>query len=157
MEERKAKRQEEEVEFLPPAGESKPPFAGIEGEEREAETIPGKLPPEIEVEERVVRAGRVPLHPAVIRLPMSVIGRAGAELTGYEGFHFTESELNDLAELWEQCGIMMSPLIQASIGTTAMIGAKTISYAVWVKAGKPKSETAEPEKEFGFEETSPKE
>ena len=47
-------------------------------------------------------------------------------------------ELNDLAELWVQCGVEMNPLLQASIGTTAMVGGKSFGYFAWVKAGKPK-------------------
>lgn len=120
------------MQFRKQEGQVKPPF---EGREEEEEALPPRG--EIGAEERAARAGKVPLHPAVIRLPFSILGRVGTELTGYPGFTFTETELNDMAELWMQCGVEMNPLLQASIGTTAMVGGKFLGYAAWVKAGKP--------------------
>lgn len=122
------------VRFSKPQAQIKPPYAG-----REEEEIAQPLPPreEIGAEERVMRAGKVPLHPAVIRLPFSIAGRIGTELTNYPGFTFTTQELDDLAELWVQCGISMTPILQAAIGTTAMTGGKFLGYFAWVKAGKP--------------------
>ena len=124
------------IKFTKPAAQVQPPFAGREKEEE----LQTELPPRSEpgAEERVMRQGKMPLHPAVIRLPFSIFGRVGTELTGYPGFTFTEMELNDLAELWVACGIEMNPLLQASIGTSAMVGGKSLGYFAWVKAGKPK-------------------
>lgn len=117
--------------------ESRPPLAGQEGQEGgggvmgEPESLePGAFGP-------AAKAGKVPLHPAVIRLPCSILGRVGSELTGYPGFVFTQQELDDLAALWEQTGVQMNPMTQAAIGTTAMIGGKVLGYFAWVKAGKP--------------------
>ncbi len=124
------------MKFTKPAGQIKPPYEGRDEEEELQQALPARG--EIAPEEKVMRAGKVPLHPAVIRLPFSIFGRIGTELTGYEGFSFTEMELNDLAELWVQCGVEMSPLLQASIGTTAMVGGKSLGYFAWIKAGKPK-------------------
>ena len=123
------------ITFTKPKSQTAPPFAGRE----EDEELKQPLPPRegVGVEEGVARTGKVPMHPAVIRLPFSILGRVGTELTGYPGFTFTEQELNDLAELWVQCGIEMSPLLQASIGTSAMVGGKSLGYFAWVKAGKP--------------------
>lgn len=129
------------IKFTKPPSQVKPPFAGREEEEELKEPLPPRA--EIGAEERVMRAGKVPLHPAAIRLPASILGRVGTELTGYPGFTFTEQELNDLAELWIQCGIEMNPLLQASIGTTAMVGGKSLGYFAWVRAGKPKVPGAE--------------
>lgn len=129
------------IRFTKPEAQTPPPFAGREEEEDFREPIPTR--DGISPEERVARQGKVPLHPAVIRLPFSVFGRIGTELTGYPGFTFTEQELNDLAELWVQCGVEMNPLLQASIGTTAMVGGKSAGYFAWVKAGKPKIAGAE--------------
>ena len=142
------------IKFTKPPGEVKPPFSGREEDEQFREPLPDRG--EVGGEERVARAGKVPLHPAVIRLPFSILGRVGTELTQYPGFTFTEQELNDLAELWVQCGIEASPILQASIGTTAMTGGKFLGYFAWVKAGKPSipgaaaigQETAEKEEEL---------
>ena len=129
------------MKFTKPEGQIAPPFEGRDKEEELQEAMPARG--EIAPEEKVMRAGKVPLHPAVIRLPFSIFGRIGTELTGYPGFTFTEMELNDLAELWVQCGVEMNPLLQASIGTTAMVGGKSVGYFAWVKAGKPKIAGAE--------------
>ncbi len=123
------------MKFTKPEAETKPPFLGREDDEDIQEEIPPRG--EVSGEEKVLRAGKVPLHPAVIRLPFSILGRVGTELTGYPGFTFTKEELDDIAELWAQCGVMMSPMIQAAIGTTAMVGGKSLGYFAWVKAGKP--------------------
>lgn len=124
------------IRFTKPSAQIEPPFKGREEEEELQQAIPerGQIP----VEEQVMRAGKMPLHPAAVRLPFSIMGRIGVEMSGYEGFGFTEMELNDLAELWCQCGIMMSPALQASIATTAMLGGKFGGYYAWVRAGKPK-------------------
>ena len=143
----------EGIRFVKPPAQVQAPFAGREEEEEFRKPLPPRE--ELGVEEKIVRAGKLPLHPAVIRLPFSIMGRIGNELTGYPGFVFTEQELNDLADLWVQCGVMMNPLLQASIGTTAMVGGKFIGFFAWTKAGKPKiagaeaigKETVEEEKE----------
>lgn len=121
--------------FERPTSTLKAPFEGREKEEGLSTELPaqGAVAPE----ERVMAEGKVPLHPGVITLPFSILGRVGTELTGYPGFVFTEFELNTLAELWIQCGIMMSPMLQASIGTTSMVGGKALGYFAWVKMGKP--------------------
>jgi len=126
---------EKGIKFTKPTAQVQAPFAGREEEEEFRKPLPPRE--ELGVEEKIVRAGKLPLHPAVIRLPFSILGRVGTELTGYSGFTFTERELADLSELWVQCGILMNPMLQASIGTTAMVGAKFIGYGMWVKAGKP--------------------
>ncbi|MBU1349296.1 hypothetical protein KJ781_04485 [Patescibacteria group bacterium] len=123
------------IQFTKPPSQTAPPFAGREQEEEFKQPLPSR---EIPVEEKVIRAGKIPLHPAAVRLPFSIMGRIGTEMSGYEGFSFSESELNDLAELWIACGIMMSPILQASIATTAMIGGKFGGYYAWTRAGKPK-------------------
>ena len=123
------------MRFTRPEAQVAPPFEGRKEEEELRQPLPERG--ELGTEERVLRAGKVPLHPAVVRLPASILGRVGTELTGYPGFTFTEQELNDLGELWAQTGIMMTPMLQAAIGSTAMVGGKFIGYFAWVKAGKP--------------------
>lgn len=113
---------EEEQAGMPPPLE--------EGEEEEKEVKLGR-PLEI------AREGGVPLHPAAVRLPASLSGRLASELTGYPGFAFTEQELNDLGELWIQCGVQASPLIQAISATIAMLMIKGLGFTAWQKAGRP--------------------
>lgn len=134
--------EESGIHFTKPQAEVRPPFEGREKEEDLKEPLPLRGE-EATAEERVMKAGKIPMHPAVIRLPFSIFGRIGTELTRYPGFVFTEQELNDLAELWVQCGVEMSPIMQASIGTTAMVGGKVLGYYAWTKAGKPSIPGAE--------------
>lgn len=139
------------MKFTTKTGETAPPYAGREEEEGMEEPLPERGG--LDGAEQVAASGKVPLHPAVIRLPFSIFGRVGTELTGYPGFTATEQELNDLAELWMQCGVMMKPMLQAAIGTTAMVGFKFLGYFAWAKAGKPKVAGAEAiGKETGPEE-----
>jgi len=79
--------------------------------------------------------GRIPLHPAVIRLPASVFGRLASEISGYEGFSFTQEELDDLASLWMACGVEANPRLQAMVGSIAMLGVKAGGYTVWRRQG----------------------
>lgn len=88
-------------------------------------------------EARLARQGKVPLHPAAIRFPAAVAGRASAEITGFPGLIFTDQELQELGELWTQCGMEASPLVQAMVATTAMIAIKMAALLAWQKAGRP--------------------
>ncbi len=124
----------EGIHFEKPPAQVAAPFAGREEEEGLRQPLP---PRDALAEEKVLRAGKMPLHPAVIRLPFSIAGRIGTEITGYPGFTMTERELADLSELWMQCGVMMSPMLQAAIGTTACVGSKFLGYFAWTRAGKP--------------------
>ena len=131
------------LEFERVTGDIRPPGQEAPGEEAEVGRFgePTRVfEPVREAKEEVLRAGKIPLHPAVIRLPASILGRVGFEVTGYPGFIFTEQELNDLATLWMLTGVEMPPMLQAAIGTTAMLGGKALGYFAWVKAGKPKAQ-----------------
>lgn len=88
-------------------------------------------------EARLARQGKVPLHPAAIRFPAAVAGRVSAEVTGFPGFIFTDQELQELGELWTQCGLEASPIVQAMVATTAMIAIKAAALIAWQKAGRP--------------------
>lgn len=123
------------IEFKQGSGEYGAPLA--DALEDEGAPQPGVMPGAEEAQLGQMRQGSVPLHPAMIQLPFSVMGRVLTELTSYPGFTFTEQELMWLAELWTQCGITMDPRIQAAVGTTSMIGGKAMGYFAWVKAGKP--------------------
>ena len=68
-----------------------------------------------------------------------------AMLTHYEGFEFTTEELEMLAELWRACGIEMSPVPQAVIGTTSMFGVKFGGYVVWRKTQRTEEKVHEEE------------
>lgn len=126
------------VEFVSPKElDSKPPITeeevapGAEGAEAKGKRVAE------EVAAGELKKGKVPLHPAMIRLPLSVIGRVAETATGYRGFEFTDRELNDLAELWMQCGIEISPVAQAIVASVSILGFKAGGYFAWRRAGKP--------------------
>lgn len=116
--------------FTEVKGEISPPISPEEISEGEEEASQAD-------EIRKVQKGAVPLHPAVIRLPVGVLGRVLRELTTYPGFEFTDQELNDLAELWMECGVEMNPVAQATTGTMAMMAGKVGGYVAWKRQGSP--------------------
>ena len=130
----KGPKSSEGMRFTQPKANTKAPFDGRPEEEQQEQALPpkGEAP-----EGQILKAGKVPLHPAVVRLPASVFGRIGTEALGYPGFTFTDKELEDLAELWAQTGVEMSPMLQAAIGTSAMFGGKVLGYYIWKKMGSP--------------------
>jgi len=115
------------LSFEPDQAQYEPP--PIEEEPREEEPFGA--------EARIARQGKVPLHPAAIRFPAAVAGRVSAEVTGFPGLIFTDQELQELGELWTQCGMEASPLVQAMVATTAMIAIKMAALLAWQKAGRP--------------------
>jgi len=101
-----------------------PPLAGIEGEE----------PAEKEGAEKVateLRQGKLPLPGSAFKGPIRTLGLTLTELTGYEGWGYTEEELNDIATAWEACGIQASPLMAAIIVTVGVTGGKAGGYFVY--------------------------
>lgn len=110
----------DEAQYAPPTTEEEP---------REEELFGA--------EARLARQGKVPLHPAAIRFPAAVAGRATAEITGCPAMIFTDQELAELGELWTQWGLEANPLVQALVATTAMIAIKAAALIAWKKAGRP--------------------
>lgn len=127
------------VQFVPTRElDSQPPLAGEEVGPEPEPVIRGPTPSPEEVATAQLKGGKVPLHPAFVRLPLSLTGRAAQGVTGYDGFIFTDQELNDLAELWIQCGVTLSPVMQASVATITVVAIKVIVYTQWRRAGKPR-------------------
>jgi len=122
------------VTFRKMEGETKPPLADMSEEELGAPTMP---------QERVVRAGAVPLHPAMVRLPMRAEGLILAEWTKWEGWLYTEAELNDIAELSQEVGIMLNPVAQFFTALIGLHAIKILGFVRWNRAGRPESEKGE--------------
>lgn len=98
--------------------------------------------------EGALRAGKVPLHPAFVRLPLRAEGVILHQFTGYPGFEYDEGTLNDLAEMAQQLDIELNPTWQFLVALLAAHAVKFLGYAAWRKAGKPKlTETGELVKE----------
>lgn len=80
---------------------------------------------------------KIPLSPAVVKMPLRFEGQALAQLTGYSGWIYTEEDLNEIANLAQACGIEASPLIQLLIALTGVHAAKLAGYAAWKRKGRP--------------------
>lgn len=115
------------VRFKPAAAEYKAPEEALLKEEE------GRPSPELEV----AKAGKVPLHPAMVKIPLRAEGLILSEWTKWEGWLYTEAELNDIADLAIQVGIELNPAMQFF---TALLGAhafKMIGFVRWRRAGSP--------------------
>ncbi len=127
--------QTEGIKIEATEGQIKPPLEGVTEDipEGQPEAPTGESP---QLKQAV--SGKMPLHPAVVKLPLRVEGEALAQLTGFDGWRWSEEELNDLADLWVQCGIYMSPVAQAMIATVAALGAKGMAYVTWKRTARQK-------------------
>ena len=126
------------IKITPTKGEIPPPI----GEEEE-------FPPE-EIPIKKI-TGKIPLSPAVIKPPLRLEGLVLAETTGWEGWIYQESDLDDLCALIEQCGIEADPKIQVLLALGTLHGAKFTAYLAWKRGGRrgdlrKKRETGEVEK-----------
>lgn len=112
-------------------GEARPPLeaeAGAEvGAEAEAEARVGAL-----------RAGKVPLHPAFVRLPLRAEGALLSHFTGFPGFEYDEATLNDLGEMAQQLDIQLNPMWQFVVALLSVHAVKALGFLAWRRAGKPK-------------------
>ena len=124
------------MNFTKSRSEVKPPFAGRDEEEKLQKTLPERG--NVGEQEGVVRTGKVPLHPAFIRLPLRAEGLVLTEMTGYAGWIYDEATLNDLAEMGQQLGVELNPGMQFAVALVCAHAVKTIGYYGWIKAGKPK-------------------
>jgi len=131
------------INIQPAPGEIKPPLEdqfkaeeerGTEGEEEEiTRSVPDKIP----------------ISAAIIKPPLRLEGNVLAEITGYQGWIYSEEDLQEITDLFQQCGIMLSPQIQVVIAMATIHGAKFTAYLAWKKRGRPndlRKQTGEAEK-----------
>ena len=132
-EEEKIKVERKEEEKLPPSGlrvtrareaEVPPPLL----EEEIAE-----VPPEV----RVAAIGKIPISPAVVKPLLRFEGIALAETTNFSGFLYTEEDLENIAELVQQCGLQATPMLQLFLALGGMHAERGFAYFAWRKGGKP--------------------
>lgn len=107
--------------------ETKPPLEGVSEEEYKEQTGIGKV-------EEEIKRGKIPLPGSAFKGPIRTIGATLTELTGYPGWGYTEEELNDIATVWEACGIEASPMVAAIVVTVGITGGKAGGYFVWRRA-----------------------
>ena len=120
----KPKKETGGIEITPTEGELAPPL-----KEEVVEEIPEVVPPRPPT--------KIPLSPAVIKPPLRFEGQVLSELTGYTGWLYTEEDLEDIANLIEQCGWEVAPQIQILIALLTLHGVKYGGYLAWKRAGRP--------------------
>lgn len=120
----------EESEFQRVEGEFKPPLTETEpSEELSSEETGGKSPLE------TMKGGALPIHPALPKLFLSVEGNILAELTHYEGFRYTEQELQYASEIICALGLNLDPRIQALVAIMGLHMEKFGGYMAWRRGG----------------------
>lgn len=105
-----------------------PPLAGKEGEKIEGE--------EEEKDLGVVKSGKIPINPAVVKPLLRFEGIALAEFTGYSGWLYSEEDLANIAELVQQMGMEATPAMQLGLVLAGLHAEKTMGYFTWKRAGK---------------------
>ena len=80
---------------------------------------------------------KLPLDPNVIRFPIMTISRAGAEITGYPGWQFTDEESKVLSEALAKLMIEVPAWANVALLAAGMLGGKALGYTAWRRAGQP--------------------
>lgn len=156
LEPKEAIKAEREISRAPASGimttrrrrtEYAPPLA--RGEDEEA----GGLSPEdlrVEQEEQKLRTaarGKIPIVPGAVRLPLRFEGEFLAVTTGWEGWRYSDEDLEDIVELVQACGLEASPAIQLIACLSGVHAAKLAAFAAWKKKGVRKTAKGTPEEE----------
>ena len=140
-----SEEEKEGLSFEPTPGEMKPPL-GVEGfEGAEGEEALGK-------EEIAPAKVKAPLHPAVPKLVFAAEGNLLAEATKYEGWRYTDQELELLAQVICDLGLEIDPKWQALISVLLVHSEKFAGYIQWRRGGK----RTEGAKQEPFEKMGPK-
>jgi len=106
-------------------GEIKPPLENIKDITPVEETAGAKI------------SGKIPIMSSVIKPPLRFEGLMLSELTGYNGWIWSEDDLEDIASLIQQCGVTLTPEIQLAIAMLTIHGVKFGGYIAWKRSGRP--------------------
>lgn len=128
------------------ATEYAPPLAREEGE---------GVPPtaeelRVEQEEQKLRTaarGKIPILPGAVRIPMRFEGEFLAAVTGWDGWKYSDEDLEDFVTLVQACGLEASPAIQLLGIFVGLHGAKLAGYTTWKKKGVRKIAKGRPDEE----------
>jgi len=115
----------------------------------------GELPPtpeelRIEEEEQKLRRatrGKVPILASTVRIPMRFEGEFLANATGWDGWRYSDAEMDDVWLLVQQLGLEASPALQLFGIIVGMHGARLAAFVAWKKKGVRKITEGRPEEE----------
>lgn len=129
------------------ATDSEPPLAKYR--EGEAE---GYSPEELRVEQaeeklRTAARGKIPIVPGAVRLPLRFEGEFLSVTTGWDGWRYSDEDLEDIVELVQACGLEASPAMQLVACLAGVHAAKLAAFAAWKKKGVRKTAKGSPEEE----------
>lgn len=144
IEPKEAIRADREVSRAPASGirtsrrrptEYRPPLARDE----EGEGLPA-TPEELRLEQaeeklRTAARGKIPIVPGAVRLPLRFEGEFLAVTTGWDGWRYSDEDLEDIVELVQACGLEASPAIQLIACLSGVHAAKLAAFAAWKKKG----------------------
>ena len=108
-------------------------------EELAAEEAEGKLRP--------AARGKVPILASTVRIPMRFEGEFLATATGWDGWKYSDDEMNDVWLLVQELGLEASPALQLFGIIVGMHGARLAGYAAWKKKGVRKTAKERAEEE----------
>jgi len=74
---------------------------------------------------------KVSFPAAAIRFPLETISRGAVDLTGYDGFAFTDEESQVLSDAIAALGAEVSPVLSVVLLSVGIIGGKTVGYGMW--------------------------
>ncbi len=102
-------------------GQIPPPLAGV-SEEPEQEA-PGLV--------KEMKKGAIPLPATMVKAPLRTAGLIATETTGWEGWGFSDEELEDIASAFQDAGVEVPPLVAALLTLSGVVAAKAGGYYVW--------------------------
>ena len=106
-----------------------PPLAGMaEGEEAPIPEVPPKI--------GIMARGAIPLQPGAVKAVFRFKGTFMAELLKWDGWEYSDKDLEDIAELAANLGIMAPPWMQLVGLILALDGAKLVAWRTLKATGK---------------------
>ncbi len=128
------------TEYKPPLARDEDEEAGVlTREELEVEEAEGKL--------RRATGGKVPILASTVRIPLRFEGEFLAATTGWDGWKYSDDEMNDVWLLVQELGLEASPALQLVGIIVGMHGARLAQFTVWKKKGVRKATKGAPEEE----------
>ena len=87
--------------------------------------------PEVPPEVKVIREGKIPIHPVVIKPLFRFEGNMFAELTGYQGWLYSEEDIQAIADLIQQTGLQATPVWQLILLILGLHAEKGMGWVMW--------------------------
>lgn len=117
------------IQFDNPPDSELPPRRGSEEPDR------GEAAP-VRQANPLTPPAKIPLDANAVRFPLLTISRAASDLTGFDGFTFTDEESRVLSEAIAALGAQVPPAANVALLAAGMIGGKLAAYGMWRRGGR---------------------